>query len=75
MTKNPISSEASEAMAWLDRLRDKHGASSDIGFICSNYIEQIKSLQKEDEPAARANLTTAIALSQEHLARLIKGEG
>lgn len=59
----------------LDTLRRKHGANSDIGFACSNLIEQVKSLQKEDEPAARANLTAAIERSQEHLARAMKGEG
>lgn len=60
---------ASATIRDLDLLRRKHGADSDIGFACSNPIEQIKSLQHETEPAARANLSAAIERSQEHLAR------
>lgn len=64
--------DLSKTIGELDTLRRKHGANSDIGGICSNLIEQIKSLQKEDDAAVRARLTAFIADQQERLARLLR---
>lgn len=63
--------QLSEAIAKLDGLRRKHGADSEIGWICSNYIEQLKSLNTETEPDARANLAAGIAESQRRLDLLV----
>lgn len=71
MTNKSGSSEASQAIAHLDGLRRKHGANSEIGWICSNYIEQLKSFHAETEPAARANLVNGMTESQRRLDLLV----
>lgn len=63
--------DLSKTIGRLDNLRRQHGATSDIGSVCSNLIEQIKSLDKATDPKQIGALTAFISAQQDYLARLL----
>lgn len=71
MTNNSGSSETSALIGELDTRRREVGADTPAGWILSNAIEQLKSLQNVETEEQRAALTKFLQDTMKRLAEVL----